>query len=300
MPTISILIPCYNSAKWIAKTLESALAQNCDKEIIVVDDGSTDNSIEIIQRYPVKLIEQENQGASVARNRAFQESAGEFIQYLDADDLLAPDKIKIQLARITENTVTSSEWGRFYDHPCGVIKPQPIWSDRDPVDWICTSWTGKGGGIMPTLAWLTPRRLIEKAGPWNPERCSNDDGEFFTRVVLKSKGVKFCQTQAYYRIVAGSYGQRQDLEAVFRSIVLCANHLLYVEDSKRTRLACADLFQKFVYIAWPDPLAKIAEIGVKQFGGSSAPPFTSGTLHQLLTKVNWKLAKRVQLAYRRI
>ncbi len=94
-PLVSILIPCYNAEAWLAQTLESALAQTWSPtEIIVVDDGSKDRSLEIAKAFEprgVKVISQHNQGASAARNRAFQESQGDFIQYLDADDLLAPD-----------------------------------------------------------------------------------------------------------------------------------------------------------------------------------------------------------------
>lgn len=100
-PLVSILIPCYNAEKWLAETLESALAQTWDNiEIIVVDDGSTDKSLAVAKQFEpdgVKVISQANKGASAARNRAFQESQGDFIQYLDADDLLVPDKIELQV-----------------------------------------------------------------------------------------------------------------------------------------------------------------------------------------------------------
>ena len=90
-PLVSILIPCYNSEKWLAETLESALAQTWqNKEIIVVDDGSSDGSLSIAQKFSsskVAVISQKNRGASSARNLALGKAQGDFIQYLDADDL---------------------------------------------------------------------------------------------------------------------------------------------------------------------------------------------------------------------
>src|SRR5713101_4578915 len=105
-PLVSILIPAYNSEEWIAHTLQSAIAQTWPrKEIIVVDDGSPDGTAEVVRRFAskeVKVVSTENQGAAVARNHALHLSQGNYIQWLDADDLLAPDKIERQLASIRE------------------------------------------------------------------------------------------------------------------------------------------------------------------------------------------------------
>ena len=101
-PLVSILIPAYNSEKWIRSTIKSALDQTwSNKEIIIVDDGSIDNTYKIAKEYEsenVKVFTQKNSGACVARNLAFSYSKGDFIQWLDADDILHSDKISIQLA----------------------------------------------------------------------------------------------------------------------------------------------------------------------------------------------------------
>ena len=88
---VSVVIPCYNSARWIRETLASVLQQGEDPiEIIAIDDGSTDDTAAIIERdFPaVRLVRTENRGASRARNHGTELASGEFIQYLDADDLL--------------------------------------------------------------------------------------------------------------------------------------------------------------------------------------------------------------------
>ena len=105
MQLVSILIPVYNAEAFVAEAIQSALNQTWPaKEIVVVDDGSSDQSREILKGFEsagIKLIEQENRGASAARNRAFTQAQGDYVQYLDADDLLAPDKIAIQMQRLS-------------------------------------------------------------------------------------------------------------------------------------------------------------------------------------------------------
>src|SRR5438270_12906784 len=100
-PLVSILIPAYNAEPWVGDTIKSALNQTWPrKEIIVVDDGSRDQTLQVVRQFAskdVSVVTQENQGASVARNRAFELCQGDYIQWLDADDLLGPDKIIRQM-----------------------------------------------------------------------------------------------------------------------------------------------------------------------------------------------------------
>src|SRR4051812_13046945 len=100
-PTISVVIPCYNGALYLRETLESALAQNyAPLEILVVDDGSEDDSAAIAESCgaPVRVIRQPNQGESVARNRGIDEARGDWVAFLDADDLWEPEKLERQVA----------------------------------------------------------------------------------------------------------------------------------------------------------------------------------------------------------
>src|SRR4030095_8981359 len=97
---VSILVPAYNKEAWIGDTIKSALAQTWqNKELIIVDDGSKDRTLDVIRRFEsvsVKVVAQENQGACAARNRAYSLAQGAYIQWLDADDLLHPQKIETQ------------------------------------------------------------------------------------------------------------------------------------------------------------------------------------------------------------
>src|SRR5262245_42280315 len=93
---VSILIPCYNAERWIAQAIESALAQTgVEKEVIVVDDGSTDRSLDVIRQFDghIRWETGPNRGGGASRNRLLELARGNWLQYLDADDYLLPDKI---------------------------------------------------------------------------------------------------------------------------------------------------------------------------------------------------------------
>ena len=101
MPRISVVIPTFNCARYLRRTIDSALCQTyTDCEIVVVDDGSTDETKEIVHSYrqPIRYLYQSNAGASAARNLALEHASGEFIAYLDADDMWHPQKLERQVA----------------------------------------------------------------------------------------------------------------------------------------------------------------------------------------------------------
>src|SRR5262245_38934097 len=144
-PLVSILIPAYNAEAWIADTLRSAVAQTWPrKEIIVVDDGSKDQTANIAKQFSaqgVRVVTQKNQGAAAARNTAFSLSTGDYIQWLDADDLLAPDKIAKQMEAAeqchSKRMLLSSAWAPFM-HRCHRARfvPTALWCDLSSVEWL--------------------------------------------------------------------------------------------------------------------------------------------------------------------
>ena len=102
-PWVSVLIPCYNGSAFVGEAVDSALAQTYQKiEVVVLDDGSTDDSVAVLRKYGkrIKLVQQEHAGACEARNAALRSSCGEMIQWLDADDRIYPNKIERQLEHI--------------------------------------------------------------------------------------------------------------------------------------------------------------------------------------------------------
>lgn len=307
---VSVLMPCHNAAPYLRTAIESVLAQTWESlELIVVNDGSTDSSLDILRSFKdrrLRVVEQPNAGAAAARNEALQHAQGHFIQYLDADDLIAPDKIERQMGYLVGHPghIASCEWGRFQSDPSEAkFVCEQIWRDFDPVGFLVASWTG--GGMMPAMAWLTPRAAIEKGGPWNEELSLNDDGEYFTRIVLASKGVKFCRgAQCFYRSGWGNtLSGRRDRKALisaFRAADLSSASLLGYMDNPMSRAACAWQFQRFAYDAYPDAvdLVRQAEKRCADLGGSSLKPSGGKVFHFLAATLGWKAARSVQRTWR--
>ncbi|MGC1309741.1 MAG: glycosyltransferase family A protein [Phormidesmis sp.] len=312
LPLVSILIPCHNAELWIARTLESALAQTwVNKEIIVVDDGSTDKSLRIARTFEalgVIVISQVNQGASAARNAALRACQGDFIQYLDADDLIDPEKIEHQVSMLQKSSVgaiATCEWARFYSQPSeACFVSQPLWKDMSPVDWLLCAWGEQW--MMHPAAWLIPKSVARQAGDWNEKLSLNDDGEYFSRVVLVSTQIKFCAgAKVYYRSGnSGSLSATLSPTAYLSAYVswkLCTNALLAVEDSPRTRQVCATVFQRFIYEVYPEVPEILAQAAarVRQLGGSRLHPVGGPSFQILARLLGWQRAKRLKsLLYR--
>lgn len=301
-PLVSILIPCHNAAPWFAQTIESAVAQTWpQREIIIVDDGSNDGSAEIARTYAshgARLVMQKNLGAAAARNHALREARGDFFQFLDADDLVSPDKISAQLARLAAcpaGTVASCAWGRFTTVPISArFVDDAVCRDFAPVDFLI--FAAQAGAMMHPSAWLVPRAVAERAGPWDESLTLNDDGEYFCRVLLASAGIAFTPgAHSYYRSgLPGSLSRRRDersRQSAFHSIELIERHLLAREDSIRTRRAAANHYQRFVHDFFPFPhgLMAASETRVAALGGTDLiqPPMGPRTA-ALARLIGWK------------
>lgn len=304
---VSIVIPSFNSAPWLAETLKSVLGQTWSElEIIVIDDGSHDGSLDIARHYEahgVRVVAQPNRGASAARNRGFHLSRGEFIQFLDADDLLSPDKISSQIALLDRHragVIASCRWGRFTTDPASsTFVDHAVFRDFTPVDYLLAH-TG-AAQMMHPAAWLIPRTIADHAGPWDETLSLNDDGEYFARVVLASQGIVFSPTGAslYRSNLPGSLSRqrsRRALESVYRSVTLIADHLHRAEDSPRVRRALADYWQRLVYEIYPEgpDLCRHAEEHVQALGGSSLRPQLGPRQRVLARLLGWKNARRIQ------
>jgi glycosyltransferase involved in cell wall biosynthesis len=306
-PVVSILIPAYNAEPFVEQTIRSALAQTWPAiEVIVVDDGSTDQTWRTVESFrgsKVRPIRQENRGASSARNRAVREAQGDYIQFLDADDLLAPEKIERQLDRLIPagaDCVAACPWYRFFDDPAqGWVKPEPFWHDSAPVDWLTACW--ERNSMMHPAAWLVPRALAERAGPWDETLSLDDDGEYFTRVVLASSQVLFCaEATTWYRscLPTSLSGRRSPkaLDSGLRSCEAATAALLGRENSACTRRACVRRLQEYIYATYPDcpDLLARAERRVRELGGGQFAP-EGGRLFRLgRTLLGWRATRRLQ------
>jgi glycosyltransferase involved in cell wall biosynthesis len=308
-PLVSILIPAYNAEKVIAETLESAIAQTWpNREIIVVDDGSTDGTLAVAKRYEsstVKVFGRRNGGAAATRNEAFSLSQGDYIQWLDADDLLVPRKIELQLEALravgNPRIIASGPWAYFfYRHRRARFRMTPLCADLTPAEWLIRKM---GQNLhMQTATWLVPRHIVEAAGSWNTQLLGDDDGEYFCRVLLASEGVKFVpEAKVYYRRSAGSLSyvghSSRKIEAQFLSMQLHIGYLRSLEDTPRVREACVTYLQNWLLHFYPERPDIVERAGAlaKELGGSLGPPRFSWKYAWLGALGRPDLAKRVQV-----
>jgi glycosyltransferase involved in cell wall biosynthesis len=310
LPLVSILIPAHNAEKWIVETIRSAVAQTWQrKEIIVIDDGSTDQTLAIARQFEseaIRVYSQENQGAAAARNKAFSLSQGDYIQWLDADDLLAPDKIARQMgaldSRSTRRTVLSSSFGHFMYRPYRArFTPTALWCDLSPAEFLLRKLEQRV--FMQTAVWLVSRELAEAAGAWDVSMISDDDGEYFCRVLLASDGIRFVrEARVYFRSVGTmrlSYVGRSNrkLEALWRSMQLHISYLRSLEDSERVRAACIKYLQNYLTDFYPlrlDVVEQIYEVA-KSLGGQLDAPSLPWKYSWIKSVFGWSWAKRAQL-----
>jgi len=311
-PLVSILIPAYNAERWIADTLNSAINQTWPrKEIIVVDDGSRDGTLNVARRFAsgqVSVTSQPNQGAAAARNKALSLAQGDFIQWLDADDLLSMDKVASQMAVLQKescaNLLLSSPWGRFRFRPNRTrFTPSALWCDLSPTDWLVRKL---GENLfMQTASWLVSRELAIAAGPWDTRLLGDDDGEYFCRVLLKSQGVRFVpEGKVFYRITGASSlsfigTSNRKLDAQFLSIQLYLKYLRSLEESERVRGTCLKFLQRWLIYFYPersDIVEQLHELA-SSLGGRLETPRLSWKYSWLQKAFGWKAAKRAQLCY---
>lgn len=309
-PRVSILVPCHNAAPYVASALDSAFAQTWPHyEVILVDDGSSDDSLRIARAYEsrgLRVLAQPNRGAAAARNAALQAATGEFIQFLDADDVLAADKIAQQVPRLVASgprMLASGAWARFRAEPAeAVFSPQPNGRDLSGVEFLQLHF--EGGWMMQPAAWLAPRTLLDRAGPWDETLSLNDDGEYFARVMLVADRIVFCpEARSYYRtsLPGGSLSGRKDpraLASLHRSIELTLSHLQKADQTPRTRAACAYAWKWTAFELYPGApaLARDAESRCRALGGSRRPLPAGGRFQLLARLVGWRLAKRLLAA----
>jgi hypothetical protein len=157
--------------------------------------------------------------------------------------------------------------------------------------------------MMHPAAWLTPREVVDRAGPWDETLSLNDDGEFFARVVLASRQIVFCASGAslYRSQLPGSLSRRRDARAirsVFRSVELVAGHVQRAENSPRVHRALADYWQYLLYDIYPDEpeLCRRAEIAARALGGATVQPEIGRRERWIGRLLGWKLARRLKRA----
>jgi glycosyltransferase involved in cell wall biosynthesis len=317
-PLVSIIIPVYNAEKHLAETIQSALDQTWpDKEIIIVDDGSADDSLLVAGQFNNKLIrtyKQENKGASSARNFGLREAKGEYIQFLDADDLISKNKIESQLTQLIHHPDHIGLCGtiHFQDgtDPSTYTVQHEWFSEGsdDPADFLIKLYGGghigpQYGGMLAVHSWLSPKNILEQAGPWNEELSLDDDGEYFCRVLLASKGVVYApQAIAYYRkfTVSNNLSAQKNYKtslSALRSNQLKAKYLLASTNNFKAKIALSRLLWDNAFTFYPGykKLSSEAEKKAKALDPDyQFQPFQKGIKRVLSKLFGWKVTRYFQ------
>ena len=221
MPKISVIIPTYNAESTILETLVSLGQQTfTDFEIIVINDGSSDRTLDVLERFSderLRVFSFENAGATVARNRGIARAQGEFIAFLDADDLWSVDKLERQLVALQQHPEAgvAYSWTSFIDEQGQFLYQQP------PVYFA--------GNVYPQLLLgnflacgsvpLVRRQAIAEVGEFVPELASSQDWEYWLRLAQHWSFVLVPKHQVFYRQRAGAISSHIDRREKYHLLV---------------------------------------------------------------------------------
>jgi len=306
-PLVSIILPLHNAAAFIEETLESCFKQSYTNiEVIVVENGSNDGSYELVKSIPdprLKLYQIDRASAAKARNYGFGKSNGDYLMFLDADDVLEPHKVAYQIKALQEKPqgwVASCAWAKFENKITEAqIKEQAVWRTSQPLEWLVSA--SMGGGMMIPGCWLIPRLLIEKVGDWDERLTLHDDGEFMCRVLLAAKGQVFVEdTAVYYRQVNNSLSRQNQSYTAAQSALWVAEsfekEMLSFKDTKTIKQAVAQNYYRVLYEFYPKypQIIKAAKQHLKSLEVRYIPEVGSENFKMMVSLIGFYNALRVK------
>lgn len=216
-PTVSVIIPCYNQRRYLPDAVGSLEAQTfADWECIIIDDGSTDDTAEVARSLTnedprLRYIHQPNSGVSRARNHGLDEARGRYIQFLDADDMLAPEKLALQLEALSsagglalaycDYTYCAEDGKPIRDHIC---YRSPVLDAEDPLRDIALGWETKL--CIPIQCFLLDARFFAEHGlRFDESLPNNEDWDCWMRIFAMRPDARYIDRKlAIYRYVESS------------------------------------------------------------------------------------------------
>lgn len=222
MPLISVVIPAYNAEKTILETLQSVCNQTfTDIEIIIINDGSKDNTVEVSQQIKddrIRIISYPNGGLPTARNRGISQSQGEYISFIDADDLWSPDKLASQLAALEANPHAGAaySWTMVMEADGSkTYSTLPIYFQGNVYpDLLVQNFIASGSNIM------VRRQAILETGDFEPSLKSAEDWDYWLRLAKKWEFVLVPKPQIYYRKSEGAMSSKVDVMEAYNLTVI--------------------------------------------------------------------------------
>jgi len=200
-PLVSVVIPCYAQAHFLADAIESLLAQTYQPhEIIVVDDGSPDDVPAVTRAYPaVRLVRQENRGLSQARNRGLAECRGDYVVFLDSDDRLLPEALRTGAEALSERPGCAFVWGfhRFID---AAGDPLPQVTDTSHEGAARYDLLLRENIIGPPVVVMFRRAVLQAVGGYDRDQHFSEDYELYLRIARTHETWCHRQHIAEYRV----------------------------------------------------------------------------------------------------
>ena len=240
---VSVIIPCFNAQRWLREAIDSCLEQTYPQiEIIVIDDASTDDSLEIIKSYDNQVIWEsflENRGGCYARNRGFALSRGEYIQFLDADDYILPEKIarQVDFLEVTEADVVYGDW-RHQLHladATSILEEIKISGEKEDIlESLLTNWWTAVASI------LYKRIAVENSNGWDENLAVAQDRDFLISVVMN--GAKVAYQSGCYSIYRRYGNVTVSTASKSRWI---ENHCIVLKKVEKKLLECDKLSERY-------------------------------------------------------
>ena len=228
-PLVSVIIPAYNSEKFIAETIESALIQSfTDLEVLVVDDGSIDYQKQVIDQFVLKdnrvrYIFQNNQGVSAARNNGYAQSRGQYIAFLDSDDVWFPENLKLKLEKFLTGDFGLVHSDAVLINERSEIIPGSLSGNEGDLLNDLLSWNGTQ--IPGPSSVLIKRRVIDQVGLFDVKVSTSADRDYFIRVASRFKIGRVDQVTWKYRVHNSN---------MHKNISVMENDAIYVFRKART------------------------------------------------------------------
>lgn len=309
MEKVSIIIALYNAEFFIADTLKSVVRQTWKHiEIIVVNDGSKDNSAAIVEnlRIPnLTLYNRKNSGQCAASNFGISKATGDLVKFLDADDILSDWCVEMMVLKWRENPnrLVFGPW-HYFIKDLNHVQPSNnvFFKDyEDSMDWYIEVLKTPEA-MLAGWMWLIPKTILEKSGGWDERLHLMNDFEFSTRLILHSEGIGFAKNAIHYyrKGLANAMTSKMNDKialSIYTGVSEACNNVLSVENSQRVKNAFANQFQKWVYQFYPShkSLVDKMETKIKALGGSELKP-QGGKIFKLLNLIfPWKLVMHLQL-----
>lgn len=222
MPTISVIIPAYNAERTILETIASVQKQTfSDFELIVINDGSNDRTLELlntIQDTRLKVFSYSNGGLPTARNRGISHATGEFITFLDADDLWTPDKLELQLAALQQHpgAGVAYSWTHYMNEKGESFHAgKPVFYEGNVYGKLLIG-NFLDSGSNP----LIRRQAIDSVGEFDPTLKSCEDWEYWLRLAARWHFVVVPKPQILYRQTSGAMSSQIEVMEKYHLIVI--------------------------------------------------------------------------------